>query len=282
MERSVYPPVKRIIAIGDLHGDYDALIAVLKKCKLINNDLKWVGSKTYLVQIGDQVDSLCRDNSNNLKNPQELKIMLYLNELGEDARKSGGRVISLLGNHEMMNMQGDFRYASDVDIKVMNGINGRKELFKPGGQLARVLSKSRLAVVKIGDYIFVHAGIIPKVAKKYSLEKINEIARRFMSGEKSLEYTPAFQDIFEGPNGILWTRKFSKDHPNPDLINKSNSLLSSKAQVVGHTVQDKGINSVGGGGIWRIDTGMSKAFGKRRKIQALEIINNGAKIRVLK
>ena len=196
MERSVYPPVKRIIAIGDLHGDYDALIGVLKKSKLIDNNLKWIGGKTYLVQIGDQVDSLCRDNSNNLRNPQELRIMLYLNKLNEEARTVGGRVISLLGNHEMMNMQGDFRYASDVDIKVMNGIKGRKELFRPGGQLARVLSKSRLAVVKIGDYIFVHAGIIPKVAKKYSLEKMNEIAKRFMRGERSLEYTPAFQDIF--------------------------------------------------------------------------------------
>lgn len=281
MDRSVYPPVQRIIAIGDLHGDFKALLSVLKKTGLINSSNKWIGRNTYLVQLGDQVDSLCRDNDCILNDPEELKIMLYLNKLDKEARVQKGRVISLIGNHEMMNMQGDFRYASKVDLKIMGGNKGRENLFKPGGKLARVLSKTRLAVLKIGDYIFVHGGFLPRHTK-YNFDQINGLAKRFMLGEHKLENTRAFYDLFEGPHGILWTRSCSSDHPRRDQIKKVINLLGIKAMVVGHSVQDQGINSIVGGRVWRIDTGMSRAFGNRRKIEALEILNNGKKIRIIK
>lgn len=281
MDRSTYPPVSRIVAIGDIHGDYKALLLILRKAKLINKSNNWIGRNTYLVQLGDQVDSLCRDNSCALKDPQELKIMLFLNQLDQEARVQKGRVISLLGNHEMMNMQGDFRYASKVDLKVMGGEQGRESLFKPGGQLARVLSKTRHAIAKIGDYVFVHGGFLPRHTK-YSFDQINNIAKRFMLGEAHLENTRAFRELFEGPHGILWTRAYSTEYPRHDQISYVNKKLGIKSMVVGHTVQDEGINSAVDGKVWRVDTGMSRAFGHRRKIQALEILNNGEKIRIIK
>ena len=45
------PPFKRIIVLGDIHADYDALIMTLKKAKLINCKLQWIGGKTVLIQI---------------------------------------------------------------------------------------------------------------------------------------------------------------------------------------------------------------------------------------
>ena len=60
-----YPPIlpaaERIIAIGDLHGDLDLSIRILKLAKLIDNDFNWIGGNTIVVQIGDQLDS-CRPN----------------------------------------------------------------------------------------------------------------------------------------------------------------------------------------------------------------------------
>lgn len=281
MDKSIYPKVSRIVAVGDVHGDYKALILILRKAKLIDAKNKWIGRNTYLVQLGDQVDSLCRDNSCSLKDPQELKIMLFLNELDKEARLKKGRVISLIGNHEMMNIQGDFRYASKVDLKVMGGEKGRENLFKPGGKLARVLSKTRHAIAKIGDYVFVHGGVLP-IHTKYSFDQINKLAKRFMLGETKLENTKAFQELFEGPHGILWTRSYSTDNPSISNIKKVNKILGIKSMIVGHTVQSEGINSVADGKVWRVDTGMSRAFGNHRKIQALEILNNGEKIRIIK
>ena len=49
--------------------------------------------------------------------------------------------------------------------------------------------------------------------------------------------------------------------------------------IVGHTVQEGGINSKCRDKIWRVDTGMSDAFGKiDKKIQVLEILDNGEEL----
>ena len=42
--------------------------------------------------------------------------------------------------------------------------------------------------------------------------------------------------------------------------------------IVGHTVQEQGINSKCDRKIWKVDTGMSDAFGSNGKIQVLEIL----------
>ena len=53
---NILPAKRRIIAIGDLHGDWKATILALKRAGVINNSLKWIGMDTVVVQIGDQVD----------------------------------------------------------------------------------------------------------------------------------------------------------------------------------------------------------------------------------
>ena len=54
----------RIIAVGDLHGDYDAWIAIARASGLINSNGHWAAGKTTLVQLGDVLDR----EPNSLKN----------------------------------------------------------------------------------------------------------------------------------------------------------------------------------------------------------------------
>ena len=108
--------VKRIIVLGDIHGDYDYTIELLKIGKIINIDdgkIKWIGKDTIVVQVGDQIDN-CRPplsdklfcNSHVAKNDEasDIKILELFNELHLQAQKDGGKVISLLGNHEILNV----------------------------------------------------------------------------------------------------------------------------------------------------------------------------------
>jgi Calcineurin-like phosphoesterase len=91
-----------VIAIGDVHGDFDDFCMILKRVGLIDEKLHWAGGHATLVQTGDLLDR-------GLKERQALDLMMSLEE---EAAKAGGQVVALLGNHEMMNLMGDLRYVT--------------------------------------------------------------------------------------------------------------------------------------------------------------------------
>lgn len=174
---SIFPqvirPVKRIIAIGDIHGDFNYLIYLLKIAFLINNSYDWVGGDTYLVQLGDQIDS-CRpyykhcnvENATQNDNAEDTKIIKYLDNLHIQAKKHGGAVISLMGNHELMNLTGDMSYVSYQNLKEFDnntqiGMEKRMIAFGPDGDIGRKLICTHPPAVIIGTNLFVHAGILP-------------------------------------------------------------------------------------------------------------------------
>jgi len=93
----VWTDIKKIVAVGDIHGDYKAFIKILKGTGLIDDGLNWIGGKTHLVQIGDIMD----------RGPDAKKIFDLLMRLDKEAQEAGGEVHMLIGNHEEMNI-GDF------------------------------------------------------------------------------------------------------------------------------------------------------------------------------
>lgn len=306
----ILPQQERIIVIGDLHGDWDITIRSLKLGKLIDDRLNWIGRNTIVVQIGDQIDR-CRDSFKGCEIPEstindensDLKILLFLTKLDLQAQKVGGRVFSLIGNHEIMNVIGDLRYVSYQGLKAYqnndNLLHGRRELFKRGGKIAKFLSETRVGVLIIGNNLFVHGGLVKELALKYSLEDINSILRMFLIN-LNIDETK-LKDIISNPKtSPFWVRKFG--NIKPDLMTHENEIcqndvlptlqhLKLDKMIIGHTpqifVHDQGINSTCSNSLWRVDIGISQAFdnfyqsfkkdGKlqhHRKIQVLEILND--------
>jgi hypothetical protein len=93
---------ERVVAIGDVHGDLDALTAILKRTGLIDEGRRWAGGRALLVTTGDFTD----------RGPKVREIMDLLIDLEDQAPRAGGRVVVLLGNHEVMNLMGDLRYVA--------------------------------------------------------------------------------------------------------------------------------------------------------------------------
>jgi hypothetical protein len=89
----------RLIAIGDIHGSYDGLTTILRTTGLVDDKLRWSGGRTTVVQTGDYTD-----RGAGVKNVMDL-----LMRLEREARSGGGQFIVLAGNHEVMNLIGDFR-----------------------------------------------------------------------------------------------------------------------------------------------------------------------------
>jgi Calcineurin-like phosphoesterase len=91
-----------LVAIGDVHGAFDNFCAILQRVGLIDEQHHWSGGKATLVQVGDLID----------RGPKSRKVLDLMISLEEETAKAGGRVVSLLGNHEVMNLMGDLRYVT--------------------------------------------------------------------------------------------------------------------------------------------------------------------------
>ncbi len=137
------PQQRRIIVIGDIHGDFEVAIKCLILAGCISyieppvhktvavmdyffNTLEWIGGDTYIVQLGDQIDrvrpqkwdanDISRDNAFEDEG-STLEIFYLFHHLDQLAQKHGGRVLSIIGNHEIMNVDGDFRYVSQEEFR---------------------------------------------------------------------------------------------------------------------------------------------------------------------
>jgi hypothetical protein len=272
-----YEHNNRIVIIGDIHGDIRRFKDILIDAKIINKNIEWIAEpkNTIVVQMGDQIDSINRDRTlDEWEVLPDIEMIYFTNLLHKIALSKGGRVISLIGNHELMNTIGNYSYVSP---KSLNNNYKRQELFKPGGTLSAILSQRPL-VVKIGQLLFCHAGLTLEhlnILSKYNkdVSYINTIWKNFIKNNAILaEDKEIFEDIILDGDGILWTRDLDG---KGDLI-KMLEKLGCVYMFVGHSVveQVKLINDH----VWYTDTGISRAFGNT-SYQYIDIFNNQINIK---
>jgi hypothetical protein len=273
----IFPACKRIIVIGDIHGDWEITKKIFLKYNIIDSNGRWIAEpkNTKIVQVGDILDRGGRPDTIG-DECSELKIMDFLDELNDQAEFYGGGVYCILGNHELMNVVGNFSYSGEESVKCFGGVEGRKKAFKPGGIIAKRFACSRNAVMKIGSFLFVHGGMSEKHLKK-NINEINSVMRNFLKGNEEL-YDEEFIDYYMAYNGILWNRDLSLGSPDCEKLEKVLKYFNVNGIIVGHTVQEKGINSMCKEKVWRVDTGMSNAFGDKNNIQVLEILDDGKEL----
>jgi hypothetical protein len=92
----------RVVAISDVHGAYEAMVATLQSAGILDDELAWAGDTAHLVIVGDLLD----------RGPRSRDAMDLLMRIETEAQSAGGFVHVLIGNHESMNMIGDMRYVS--------------------------------------------------------------------------------------------------------------------------------------------------------------------------
>ena len=127
--------VSRVVAIGDIHGDYDNYIAVLKNAGVVNRWGKWAAGQTHLVQVGDIPD----------RGPDTLKIVRHLQKLEKQAAKAGGRLHLLIGNHEYMNIVGDLRYVHPGEYEAFETRNSKQIRDNYYAYVVKTLQQQRAA-----------------------------------------------------------------------------------------------------------------------------------------
>ncbi len=115
-QTSSFSGVERIVVIGDLEGAYEKYLDMLRTAQLVDAEGDWIGGAAHLVQLGDIPD----------RGPNSRAIILHLAELDRQARRAGGRVHALIGNHEAMNVEGDLRYVHPGEYQVFVTRNSQR------------------------------------------------------------------------------------------------------------------------------------------------------------
>ena len=162
------------------------LIRCLIKARVINRQNKWIGNDTHVVQLGDILDGGGRGTTFKSNPMEEFQIYDFLNNLDIEARNNGGRVHYLIGNHELMNLEGDFRYVHNTHLS-HTGVNIRRQLFKPGGYMANMLACHAYGVLKINKWYFCHAGLLPIHVTNRNITVINNLVRDILRGNRTIE-----------------------------------------------------------------------------------------------
>ena len=286
--------VDRIVAIGDLHGDYDHYLAVLQAAGIVDRRGRWIAGDTHLVQVGDIPD----------RGPDTRRIIAHMAGLARQASKRGGRVHNLMGNHEAMNVYGDLRYVSEGEFKAFAGKGSvalRDRYFKasmealaakeperfaalpadyreqwdrehplgwvehrlawdprwdPEGELFRWTMQTQVAI-QLDDLVFVHAGISSAYCGN-SLESMTTMARAALrSGD------PDAHGILEDEAGPLWYRGLAGVAPaaRTDMVDATLQHHGARRIVIGHTPTEGVVWPRLDGRVIMIDTGISAAYG---------------------
>lgn len=322
---TIFPKVHRIIAIGDIHGDYTLTLTLLKLGKLINDENEWIGKDTYVVQIGDQIDRCRPTHNHSCAHPEstfedegnDIRILKFFTELDKQAIEQGGRVISLLGNHETLNILSQFQYVSPKSMAEDYGISEdeyeknkigkkleerRKYIFARGNKYAEFLACTRKSAVVIGSFLFVHAGVVLSSMREFGIKKkdhLNVLNKKIASWLLDLADDKKTYEYIISKHSVFWSRilgSLPKDLPMTDpackkSVEKILKTFDVKGIICGHTPQfiyDCGLSSTCDDTVYRIDTGSSRAFHyfedsnpKLRKPQILEIIDDGKEMNIL-
>lgn len=295
--RYVWDGVERVVAVGDIHGDYEAFIAILQDHKLLDDRESWVGGATHLVQLGDVMD----------RGDEARRIFVLLARLEKEAAAAGGMVHFLPGNHEELNLAGlSLDYEGYVSIRQFRdflptayrdrhdrltaGMNTTdaeaywKALMRQEGAMATYYGTFRRTfgrwitghnvIIKINGVVFVHGGISAEDSRR-SLESINAIYRAEFSQaiEERLE-TPQFLFQTSSP---LWNRDLAEEGSSiiEADVRQILSNLGARAIVVGHTPTRADADGRFGGLVWLIDSNISSFYDDYGLLSALEIDKSG-------
>jgi hypothetical protein len=275
----------RVVALGDTHGDLEVTRLVLRMAGAIDDGDRWIGKDLVVVQTGDQID----------RGPDDPDVIDFFERLEKEAQAAGGAVHSLLGNHEIWNVSGNFVSVTREGFDDFSSIDtsslpspikqrypgfawGRVAAFAPRGPYALKLA-DRPVVLVVDASLFVHGGVNMEHVD-YGLERINAEASAWLLGESEAQ-PDALHRRSWGDSSPTYLRRFSDGTPtDEDCAEVTRVLEAVDAQrvVVGHTIQDDGITRACEGTVWRIDVGLADYY--QGPVQALEI--QGDQVRILK
>ncbi|TKC08618.1 metallophosphoesterase [Pedobacter frigoris] len=249
---------EKLFVLSDIEGEFEAFRKLLQANKIIDSDFNWTFGNGHLVFAGDMFD----------RGLQVTECLWLVYMLEKKAKAAGGYVHFILGNHEIMNLQGDHRYVED---KYKNNAalmcKTLMQLYNEDSELGRWL-RTKNIVEKIGDLLFAHGGISAELNNQpLSVEQINLIARPFYADSAVAKNADTKVNLlYSSTTSPFWyrlyyaTNRFSKSN-NKWIYKAKEAQVDSTLQkfnvrhiVTGHTIVADTISVHYGGKVINTDT----------------------------
>ncbi len=213
-----YKEPERLLAISDIEGNFHGLRNILVASEVMDNQCNWIFKNGHIVVTGDLID----------RGVNVMACLWLIYKLDMQAKSAGGKVHYLLGNHEIMNFSGDFRYVNQKYKNYQQAVNWSFYNVLGNDSLIARWQREKNSVEKIGKYLFLHAGFSKEVLHhEFSLNQINTLIRENLHKPfeelKSESHRLLFDDL-----GPLWYR---------GLIDKNKKYHAASAEDVEDTVK---------------------------------------------
>lgn len=235
-EPSIYLQPEKLFVLSDIEGQFVTFKKLLQSNKIIDDKYNWIFGKGHLVFAGDMFD----------RGLEVTECLWLIYSLEAKAKAVGGYVHFILGNHEIMNLQGNHRYVLDK-YKENADLLGKTltQLYDKDTELGRWL-RTKNIMEKIGDVLYLHAGISPEINRlSLSITGINDLVRPYFGGDLDssnnnllmLFSTEKGEKYYISP---LWSRGYYAAKPNQRInIEQLDSTLAKfdvNRIVTGHTI----------------------------------------------
>jgi Calcineurin-like phosphoesterase len=249
-EKSEFSQVKKMFIVSDIEGNFKAFRKLLQANGIIDEKYNWTFADGHLVLTGDFFD---RGN-------QVTEVLWLIYSLEEKAKEAGGYVHFVLGNHEIMNMNGDIRYVHAKYIENAALMNENyMTLFSENSELGRWL-RTKNVVERIGDILFAHGGISSEVNNiDVSAPKINKLARPFYA-DSTYKYKDQKVELLYSDYGPFWYRGYynGNERASQSQVDSTLRLYGVKYIATGHTVIADTISALYNGKLFNTDVHHAK------------------------
>jgi len=230
--------VDSIFVLGDTHGEFDRVARILKAARLIDDSLRWTGSRAHLVFGGDMMD----------RGADVTRLLWFVYGLERQAHAAGGRVHVMLGNHETMVMLNDLRYTTPKELYIaqLHGVGYSKMFDTRETTLGKWLA-SKQGILRINDVLFAHGGVSTDYLG-YTLQSFADSLRTFISEDLFYRWADSTaviaidqaaltrrEDFFLSPRSVFWFRGYARNESSAADVDKVLDRFGSRLHVIGHT-----------------------------------------------
>ncbi|MFA6583859.1 MAG: metallophosphoesterase [Elusimicrobiaceae bacterium] len=240
---------REIVVIGDVHGEYDGFVELLTHCGMSDAHGVWRGGRKTLIQMGDVID----------RGARSLDVYTLLDRIQRAARREGGNVVRLVGNHEVELLKGNGQLTSLPRAQAAAfTVSLRRDIFS--GKITAAYAQQ--------GYLFTHAGLTgdlqlalsPHGEGEDAASMANVINAVLVNAAESGDYSHPIFNVGSTRGGqhrfggVFW-------EDIEDLFYSDNPL--DLKQVVGHTPLRE-ISVSEDGNIIAVDVGLFEGYGGGR------------------